>query len=390
MPKRTVIIAALMCISCLPSAFGLVSFASSPSLGVISSSGNIAYEVIPAVRKMKYICAYGLGPPVSEPYIPQIAKFDLLDADFEIGPDLPKLRALNPNMTILGYKDVIAMTSDMADYAEATQHEDWFLHDLNGNRLVNKYWGFEAMDAGSPGWRQHYADYLNKRFQQYGFDGVFADDVWNWSDYHNTVWTVDASLVPPEIQLRWNKDMVGFLQFVKNQTGNKLLIANCGFEPDYIACSDGFMDESFVHPDRYSQYEFYDDTIQPESHVEELQYWSGLGKLVMCQSGCTERAAGQEPFGLMMYCYCSFLLGINGTAGFGWNSIYAATQGYWPEMDINIGNPKGGFVHVNDLLCSREFDNATVFVNFSADTTYQVNVNETTYTLPPHSGLVAS
>ena len=42
----------------------------------------------------KYLAAYGMYPtPLTDEIIEHLAKFDLLDIDFQTGPDLPRIRA---------------------------------------------------------------------------------------------------------------------------------------------------------------------------------------------------------------------------------------------------------------------------------------------------------
>ena len=336
----------------------------------------------------KKITAYGFQPPYSIGQPEWLAKFDVLNTEFVMGPELYKVKAINPNITIVGYRDVMAMHTSYPDWAEVNTHEDWFLHDVKGNRLVSRAWGWYAMDVGNDGWRAWYTNQVKAWLDNYPFDGVFADDVWpylwaagdSWSPWANPIEDVPAS-----IRERWVTDMVGFIRYVKARIGNKLLILNCTPDAvDYINAADGYLHEEFVHPDRYGPTEFYDDYIRPQWCVQQLDSWSRLGKQVWASSGCS----GSEPPELLLYCLCAFLLGMNQKATFSWGDYYKPSKGYFPEMDVNLGNPRGTYYVVNADVWGRDFDNAKVFVNFSATTPYTITVDGNAITLPTHSGYI--
>ena len=155
-----------------------LSFASYDSTITIVASGNIKDYAV-ELDSRKHLIAYGLSSPVSEERIQQMTKFEVLDTSFRIGPDVARIKALNPNIIVLGYKDIMAIQPTDPDYPEVNQHEDWFLHDIHGDRLINRGWGWYAMDVGNPGWRSHYASYEKDKLDSYPYDGVFADDTWD-------------------------------------------------------------------------------------------------------------------------------------------------------------------------------------------------------------------
>lgn len=99
--------------------------------------------------------------------------------------DLPAVRAANPDALLLAYQKVGGMRADGGDHAstgvrldQAEGHEDWFLHDADGNRLLYcDYPGVWAANIGSPGYQQAWLEAVEERLLRDGFDGVMMDDV---------------------------------------------------------------------------------------------------------------------------------------------------------------------------------------------------------------------
>ena len=99
---------------------------------------------------------------------------------------LPDVRASNPDARILAYQKVGGMRADGDDnpstgiqFHEADGiHEDWFLHDAAGNRLIYcDYPEVWAANIGSASYQQRWLDNVRDRLIRDGFDGVMMDDV---------------------------------------------------------------------------------------------------------------------------------------------------------------------------------------------------------------------
>lgn len=97
-----------------------------------------------------------------------------------------EVRDSNPEARVLAYQKVGGMRADGDDhpstgiqYHEADGlHEDWFLHDAEGNRLIYcDYPEVWAADIGHPGYQQRWLDNVRDRLVRDGFDGVMMDDV---------------------------------------------------------------------------------------------------------------------------------------------------------------------------------------------------------------------
>jgi len=226
------------------------------------------------------------------------------------------------------------------------------------------------MDVGNAGWRTHYANWVKDWLDNYTIDGVFADDVWEWTEWHYGVWNVLAEYIPKEIGERWHNDMLGMVRVVKATIGKKLLIVNTPNKSDYVDACDGKMEENFVHPSWWDLDEFHDDDINWKGRVESLKSISQSGKYYLAQSGTiipenpTESDL-QGVHNMMLYCFASYLLGVNGEkATFGFNNIHSrdASRGYYPEFDVSLGSPINDY-YLFDSVYSRDFINGKVLVN---------------------------
>lgn len=411
MEKNAIAIATAILMLCASMSQILLTTAASNSSKSISASGIIREKGVELAITRKHLVAYGLRPTVPAKTIEDMARFDLVDTDFEIGPDISQIKALNPDVVILGYHEIMAINTFDPDYPEVNKHEDWFLHDIYGNRLVNARWGWYAMDVGNPGWRSHYANYVKDKLDTYPlFDGVFADDVWeslpcgSLPDQWWNPWTVPNSWIAGSIGDRWHTDMLGMISLVKATIGKRLLILNTDNNGDYVDASDGKMEEGFVHAAWWSPNEFYDDWYNWTARIEKLKIISQEGKYYIAHSGVTvpdnpTQSDLAQVRDIMIYCFASYLLGINGgNATFGFNDIWTSdgSGGYYPELNVSLGYPVNNYYSVTSVF-SRDFERGRVLVN-PTQSSYSVNLGGTyktlegqlfdEVTLNAHSGMI--
>jgi len=198
-----------------------------------------------------------------------------------------QIKAVNPNVKILGYKDFLGQQPTANDWTEVNKHEDYFAHDANGNRIRNSDWGWYLMDISSLGWRQYLVSYINAHTNNGAYDGVFADDVWTvfWD-----VYKFDQT-VPTSIKTNLKTDMLGLLQYVKsNMLPGKVLFINTDdwTTQNYISASDGMMIEGYGH----AAWESLDNPGSQGisnilQQINALSLNSGNGKIVWANSGST-------------------------------------------------------------------------------------------------------
>lgn len=368
----------------------------------IGTSGIV--KMMEPVKIRKHLVAYGLYAPVSEDIIQYLAQFDLLVLGHETNPDVARIKALNPNIIVIAYRDIMAMHTFYDDWTEVDAHEDWFLHDINGNRLQRPPWNWYAMDVGNPGWRMHYANYVKSMLDSYpALDGIFADDAWDTFWYDD--WNVPAEDIPSDIGPRWHNDMLEMISFVKETIGNKLLIVNTRNNDGYVDVCDGKMQEGFVHASWWGlDYYGYTGFDPIERDVESLADVSRRGKIYLAHSGAeipsnpTDEELAKA-YNIMLYCLASYLLGANGEkVTFGFKNIYSkdGSRGYYPEFDVSLGSPINDYYLLASVY-SRDFKKGKVLVN-PTTLSYTVHLDSeyktldgqkvSNVTLNAHSGVI--
>ena len=65
-----------------------------------------------------------------------------------------------------------------------------------------------------------------------------------------------------------------------------------------------------------------------------------------------------------------------------------ASNGYYPEMDYEFGNPIGNYYNIQDSVYARQFENATVVANISPSVTSTVEIDGSSYEIGTRTGLV--
>ena len=142
------------------------------SLFVLLSLTNVSADF--SVKK--HVVAYAFHFQENLEFI--ASNFNLIDTEFYQTDNVQKIKLLNPDVIVIGYRSPMTMYECYEDWAEVNSHEDWFIHDKFGHRLQHDKYGWYLMDVGNDGWRNHYANYVKEKLDNSVFDGVFADDVW--------------------------------------------------------------------------------------------------------------------------------------------------------------------------------------------------------------------
>ena len=366
---------AISCISILLIICSLVSIA--PSIedsnvkANVSSNGQITYSAYGKEAVVLY------NVEISNADINFLAqRFSLIDTLFDDGTSyilskMLQIKAVNPNVKILGYKDFLGQQPTANDWTEVNKHEDYFAHDANGNRIRNSDWGWYLMDISSLGWRQYLVSYINAHTNNGAYDGVFADDVWTvfWD-----VYKFDQT-VPTSIKTNLKTDMLGLLQYVKsNMLPGKVLFINTDdwTTQNYISASDGMMIEGYGH----AAWESLDNPGSQGisnilQQINALSLNSGNGKIVWANSGSTisDFSDYVRINKMIKNCFAYYLLAANGGGayfGFECNnalSIYKSSA-YLSVVQVPIGVPLGSY-YTSQNTYMRNFTGGKVVVNLS-------------------------
>lgn len=358
----------------------------------LSQLGNNSWFYDSAEQKLYILATYYELPvkkfvivwegALSEDNLKFIAQnFDLMDTGF--GDHVANIKSFNPNLIIIGYRDVMAMYPFYPDWVDVDSHENWFLHDINGNRLQRPPWNWYAMDVGSNGWRNHFADMvINETATFPFFDGLFADDV--WPIFPTSGWLND-SVPNPRIEPSWHKDMTNFLSFLKNAMGEKLVVPNAAYDQYYVNATDGAMYEGFCHSSWENSSSFAGEDIIL-LQINLLSNISRQGKIFLTLSGTNisdnaTQGELQKSHDTMLYCFSGFLLGWNDeNSYFGWNDFSSkdGSHGYYHEMDYarQLGYPITDYYRIdNQPVYARDFDYGKVLMNPTSNDGIAIDLN---------------
>jgi hypothetical protein len=212
----------------------------------------------------------------------------------------------------------------------------------------------------------------------------------NWGQITNSQDTImTTSDIDASILNNWHSNMVGFIQYVKTHlpTG-KILVPNSDGTPlDYLAVTDGLMEEGAFHASWLSLTD-YTQAPSAADTINSLAQKMATGKIIMVASGASfsgttppDATTQAQIAAMVKYCYAAFLLALNGPQGnFGFSANTVAsgyvegdgTYGYYPIMDTNIGQPIGAYYSSQNVYM-RDFTGGKVLLNPTAST-YTINL----------------
>jgi hypothetical protein len=316
---------------------------------------------------------------------------------------LQSLKTANPNIVILGYCDIIAMLPSYSYWSTVNANENWFLHDVNGNRIIDPSFGWYLMDINSSGWRQCYTSYINSQLNNSLFDGVFADDCWDqlslyvgWNLLADAVTqaTLTTSDISNSTLSNWHSDMIGMLKYVEGNiiSGKKLVVNTyvslddpASDNHDYINVTDGKMDEGFVHSTEWALTDFESSWFPPMSYINDMIIDSGTGKIFFSENGGLipnnpNSTVLAEVTQNVEYCYAATLLGMNGPNCYFSYQFWGSSDdsnGYYPIMSVNLGSPSDSY-YQSQSVYMRDFTGGKVLFNPSANS-YTVILGENYY-----------
>lgn len=327
--------------------------------------------------------------------------FDLIVVDFEnerrdfylpYASWMARIKQLNPAIKIFGYIESAYIHTVYSGFEVVNVHEDWFLHDVTGNRITNNYWSVGTrsingvqvydnvylMDVSNVGWRQYVANVANTQLSQYPqYDGAYLDDV--WSQIRNMMQTDNSFsgfTLSSDVVTTWHSSVLGMLQYIKsNIASNKMLMINTedgyGWDMlnnrytsgDYISVVDGLQIEGYFHApwEDASSY-----TKINLNAISFLRSASASGKIVFASSGCTT-----DDSRIQAFTFATYLLGVNGEKAYwGWGSgeanYYYNISVMHPDiMDTDIGVASGSYYQTQNVYM-RDFSNGKVISNPSS------------------------
>jgi hypothetical protein len=304
-------------------------------------------------------------------------KLDLLIIDELNYPQVPGiLRETNPHIKVFGYCNTFDIR-DMSDYEgrnlkpggktdrmmrewHEADDRDWFYRDEQGRRVkvyLNKADNRYGLDIGNPEVRAFLAAKA-KDIAARGYDGVFLDNVGVRYPYGYGVgkW---VSAVPDGLtERKWWDDSILMLRAIKQAVGDKIVFFNQvrGYNPDvsfeFIAETDGAMDESWLSDGNFKAQQWREDVILIKRINQISKYTLPIAQ------GTSEQAA--------MTLFASYLLAKGGDHAYFSYGPYNFTQWKWFSFyDVDLGQPVEDFCTSDGNVYQRRYERGIVLVNIS-------------------------
>jgi putative glycosyl hydrolase-like family 15 (GHL15) protein len=320
-------------------------------------------------------------------------------------PLMQRLKAANPNLKILIYKDLSGMVerdqwggvSTGVATQDAAAHPEWFLQNTSGQRFTFRYYDWIwAADIGNAGYQHKWADNVLAEMGSKGWDGVFMDDTNPSMEYHYDVARVAKYPTDAAYQAATGSALATI--GARFHAAGKLVVPNFGFWKDYPAVIDGWlrhvdggMNENFVKVGSSGAADTYDRASVWESQLQSIKDAEAQGKLYLGVSHSANDDSAAARYG-----YATMLLAGAGNASFALHGDYT-NENWFPVYDYAIGTPAAAETRDTSGVHRRKFSNGLVLVNptnaavsvqFGGAYTGSGLTNATAATLPPHSSLI--
>jgi hypothetical protein len=96
--------------------------------------------------------------------------------DWDYTTKMNQVRALNPNYKFLVYRNCISIYNYWVDEWNYAQSQGWLLKDINGSYVTEPWIENYMVDITNPAYQRWVATIIKSWIDQYGFDGVMADN----------------------------------------------------------------------------------------------------------------------------------------------------------------------------------------------------------------------
>jgi hypothetical protein len=384
---RVVIGAYIMCLVLM----GILPVFSSSEPRRILGQGQIVYASESGISLKRYT-ASGSFEELSAETIAEL--FDMSQSAPSSGVKIQQVHQIRPDYIALLYRNVRAVYPYSTDEYDKFRTSNWILRDSGGNYVYCKQYGYDnyqIIDFGNPDCQQWIANWIGSIINQYGFNGVFADN----SLYVSTdiFWDTSAEPVNPRTGTYWTdaevrQALIDLHRRIKQTIGSKILVANGiwtgnkfyqyeGLFVDFLQnCPlDGVMSEgTWFH---YSMGQFQDFKksldfcvwMQDHFLVSSNRYFVPIcavgGEGINIPSGTTREQ-------IYTYAFCSTLLAIKKANNFLGTRLGSSTsfkETVQALHRIDIGEPLGDYYKITGTdVYARNFSKVTVYVNPTAQT----------------------
>ncbi len=252
------------------------------------------------------------------------------------------------------------VAEDIGDYCDLrANHPDWFLYDSSGQIIKNDD-GYQLMDPANLEWRQYWLDQARRSQDQYGWHGVFLDNVEASLEKRLLYGALPQKYPDDTAYQAAVEENLRFLYSTYFQPSGIPLLANIISLEDpaiwfrYLQYLDGAMLENFA-VDWNSGY------LEPaewETQLMIAEQTQALSKEIILVSQGSEFDQDRQ-----LFAFSSYLLINNGRAYFRYSNDQFYDQNWlYSNYQVQLGQPLGPRYQINDSWI-RDFENGTVTVN---------------------------
>ena len=319
---------------------------------------------------------------------------------------IEQIKEIRPDFIALLYRN----TRDIYNYSDEWQmalDNDWILKDENGQLVYTTIYPTDYFaDIGNPQYQQWVANWIKEKIDQYGFDGVFADNsLAAWASEY--FWGKSATPINPRTGAPWTDEecrqaLIQLHREIKNAIGSQLLACNGIYEgsrfwrrydgyTEILSNSplDGIMSEGLLYAKNgiwRSEAQWLDCLnllvwVQNnflKDHPNRVFVPVSTASGVTLPAGCTSEQ-------LALYGFASTLLGVNNSQNY---LILAHPDdplsfiNFVQDLhNINVGFPINDYYLIAGThVYARDFSNVKVLVNPTSNS-YPIDLQGTFKTL---------
>lgn len=266
---------------------------------------------------------------------------------------------------IITYTSPFALSTDDLDWPQIDANEDFFLHEQGGERAQRRG-RMMLSDPTNHRWSSFFGDLVTQRIVQYGYDGVFIDNL------RSRAMAQNPNRLPADLLREWRSHTMGFVDRVRARLpedaliiGNPLTELETDGNLPILQHVDGVMMENFAHG-----YQPIINWLPPQKWQRNLEIIARAvptGKLILVNSNIqalpTDTPEMVEQ--LHSFCLASYHLISAENTLFGFNYShqrpYRGLQAF-PEWDWDLGKPTDTYQVVDDVYI-RYFSDGAAVVN---------------------------
>lgn len=325
---------------------------------------------------------------------------DLYICHINQGWKAQSIHNLRPSLKTLLYRDIRAVKENLTE-VQAFLNNGWILKNATGTLIKSTDYGYYIVDVGNPAYQTWLANWVKNSINQYGFDGIYLDDMlpsteimWNTAPRP----AINPRTGNPYTALEFEQAVINIVNTIKNAIGNKLVLGNMVyfgqrfFDPLYNQYYKALFSDSKIDG---VQSEAWIMALNPVAWYSEAKWLGSINYLIWLENNFLNKGgkmflplaqnaapvaystaalpSGATREQYVNYAFSSLLLGIST------NSTYLnfgyATDNYTQSLfNIDIGSPMGSYYIVNGThLYARDYSKVKIVVN-PTNTTYTINL----------------